>query len=175
VTASGGTAPLSYTLNPGAVTNGTGNFTGLTAGVYTVSVSDANACGPVVTGNITISEPAALTVTGTSSTSATCNGTWGGTITVTASGGTAPLSYTLNPGAVTNGTGNFTGWTAGVYTASVSDANACGPVVTGNITINEPAAITITGTSSTDITCNGANDGTITVTASGEIGRASGR
>ena len=108
VVANGGTGALVYTLNPGAISNGTGNFTNLSANTYTVDVTDANLCGPVTTANITINEPAAITITGTTSTDITCNGAGDGTIMVTANGGTGALVYTLNPGAISNGTGNFT-------------------------------------------------------------------
>ena len=40
VSASGGTGTLTYTLNPGAVSNTSGNFTGLGPGNYTVTVTD---------------------------------------------------------------------------------------------------------------------------------------
>ncbi len=63
MTAGGGTPPYSYTFN--GVTNGTGIFTGILAGInYPWSVTDVNACGPV-TGNLTVSEPAAIPITGT--------------------------------------------------------------------------------------------------------------
>ncbi|NOY36681.1 MAG: T9SS type B sorting domain-containing protein, partial [Chlorobi bacterium] len=167
VTASGGTGVLQYTLNPVGTINTTGNFTNLAANTYTVEVTDANNCGPVTTTNITINEPPAISITGTSSSDITCNGANDGTITVTASGGTGALQYTLNPGGTTNGTGNFTNLAANTYTVDVTDANGCGPVSTGNITINEPTVISIDSETKTDVTCNGGNDGTITIAASG--------
>ncbi len=167
VTASGGTGALIYTLNPGAISNGTGSFTNLSANSYTVSVTDANGCGPVVSSNLIIAEPAAISIDSEASTDITCNGANDGTVTVSASGGTGALIYTLNPGAISNGTGSFTSLPANTYTVSVTDANGCGPVASSNLIIAEPAAITIDSEASTDITCNGANDGTVTVTASG--------
>ena len=170
VTASGGTGALIYTLNPGAISNGTGSFTNLSANSYTVNVTDANGCGPVASSNLIIAEPAAITIDSEASTDITCNGANDGTVTVTASGGTGALIYTLNPGAISNGTGTFTNLSANTYTVSVTDANGCGPEVSSSLVIAEPAAITIDSEASTDITCNGANDGTVTVTASGGTG-----
>lgn len=170
VTAIGGTGTLTYTINPGGTSNTTGIFTGLSAGSYTVSVTDANACGPFTTAAIQITEPPAIQITGSSKTDITCNGLTNGTITVTATGGTGTLTYTLNPGAVSNTTGLFTGLSAGSYTVSVTDANGCGPVNTALIQIIEPDPVQITGTSKTDITCNGLTNGTITVTAFGGVG-----
>ena len=170
VSASGGTGALIYTLNPGAISNGTGSFTNLSANSYTVSVTDANGCGPVASSNLIIAEPAAITIDSEASTDITCNGANDGTVTVSASGGTGALIYTLNPGAISNGTGSFTNLSANSYTVSVTDANGCGPVASSNLIIAEPAAISIDSEASTDITCNGANDGTVTVTASGGTG-----
>jgi large repetitive protein len=170
VTANGGTGTLSYTLNPGAETNTTGVFTGLAANSYTVSVTDDNGCGPFTTAAIEILEPPAIQITGSSKTDITCNGLTDGTITVTATGGSGTLTYIINPGAVSNTTGLFTGLSAGSYTVSVTDANGCGPENTAPIEIIEPSAIQITGSSKTDISCNGLTDGAITVTATGGVG-----
>lgn len=170
ITVNGGTPGYEYTLSPGNIVNTTGNFTGLSQGDYTVSVTDANSCGPVSTGTLTINEPAPIGINNVSSQDVSCNGAADGQISVTASGGTAPLSYTLDPGAITNGTGDFPGLNGGSYTVTVNDANGCPAAVTGAIDITDPAPITITGQSKTDITCNGANDGTITVTATGGTG-----
>lgn len=170
VTASGGTGILTYTLNPGSISNTTGVFSGLVAGTYTVSVTDANSCGPVTSGAIVVTQPPVIQITGSSKTDITCNGLTNGTITVTAVGGTGTLTYTLNPGAINNTTGLFAGLSAGSYTVSVTDANNCGPFTTGTIQIIQPPAIQITGTSKTDITCNGLTNGTITVTATGGTG-----
>ncbi len=130
VTASGGTGALIYTLNPGAISNGTGSFTNLPANTYTVSVTDANGCGPVASSNLIIAEPAAISIDSEASTDITCNGANDGTVTVTASGGTSALIYTLNPGAISNGTGTFINLSANNYTVSVTDVNGCGPEVT---------------------------------------------
>ena len=183
VTASGGTSPLSYTLSGGtlvsAVTNGTGVFSGLGAGTYHFSVTDANNC-TAAEDDVTITEPAAITAGGLvtsnyNGSQVSCNGSTDGTITVTASGGTSPLSYTLSGGtlvsAVTNGTGVFSGLGAGTYHFSVTDANNC-TAAEDDVTITEPAAITAGGLVTSDyngsqVSCNGSTDGTITVTASG--------
>jgi gliding motility-associated-like protein len=144
VAATGGTGTLTYTLNPGAVSNTTGVFSGLGAGTYTVSVMDASGCGPVVTPNISISEPVVISITSSNKTDATCNGGANGTITVVATGGTGTLTYTLSPGAVSNTTGVFSGLGAGTYTVSVTDDNACGPIVTPDIIIDEPVLMVAT-------------------------------
>ncbi len=169
VTASGGTGTLSYTLLPNAITNTTGTFTGLTAGDYTVEVTDDNLCGPVVSSTLTVSSPPAITIDTVTPADVTCNGGADGQIEVVASGGTGVLTYTLQPSAVSNTTGIFTGLATGTYTVEVTDENNCGPVVSADIDINEPAGVVIDNVASTDVTCSGDTDGTITVTASGGV------
>ena len=162
LTGAGGTAPLSYTFN--GVTNGTGIFAGVPAGLaYIWSVTDANLCGPV-TGTLDVSQPVLLTASAAVTKAISCNGGTA-TITITGGGGTAPLSYTFN--GVTNGTGIFTGIPAGVaYSWSVTDVNLCGPV-TGILTVTEPTVVTGSASLTTVISCNG---GTATVTLTGAGG-----
>ena len=158
VTAAGGTVAYEYSVD--GITFQAGNvFNGLTAGSYTITVRDNNGC--TTTATATISEPSALTASATS-TDATCNGTADGAIAVTAGGGTAAYEYSLD--GVTFQAGNiFNGLSAGSYTITVRDANLC--TVTTTATINAPLALTAT-VASTDASCNGAADGTVTVTAS---------
>jgi hypothetical protein len=125
IVATGGTAPYSYTFN--GVTNSTGVFAGVSAGTnLAYSITDVNDCGPV-NGNINVTQPPVLALTSALVTDPIdC---FGGTATVTivATGGTAPYSYTFN--GVTNSTGVFAGVSAGTNLAySITDVNDCGPV-----------------------------------------------
>lgn len=155
---SGGTGAYTYMWSGGL---GSNPFVqNLSAGDYTVTLSDANACDTVFT--FTITEPAAITISSTSSTDITCFGDNDGTLTASASGGTAPLTYTwvTSPALVFEGTGsNLTGRGPGDYLVSVSDANGCS-VTSGVETITEPGQLVI-GTTVTDILCNGDNNGQI--------------
>ena len=131
MTAGGGTTPYTYTFNGSSVTtvNTTQTFSVVAGLGYLWSVTDVNSCGPV-TGSLDVAEPALLTGGATVTSPITC---FGGTATVTmsASGGTPPYSYTFN--GVTNSNGIFIGILAGInYPWSVTDANACGPVI-GNL------------------------------------------
>ncbi|RAV99575.1 T9SS type B sorting domain-containing protein [Pseudochryseolinea flava] len=170
VDASGGTGALVYTLNPGAVVNGTGNYTGLAAGVYTVSVTDANGCGPVTTANITLTQPASLTFGTPTVTNAGCTGINNGQIQITATGGTGVITYTIAPGGTSNTTGTFTGLAAGTYTITADDAGGCPPTVSANINITAPPAITFGTPTVTNADCAGVNNGRIQITASGGTG-----
>jgi hypothetical protein len=184
VTAGGGVTPYSYLLNeiPGNVTGATtGVFTGLPAGTYTINVRDLNNC-PVVTLPVTISEP--TLVAGTSNVTSNyngqqirCVGSSDGIIRVTGSGGTAPYAFISIevPGNVTGAaTGIFTGLPAGSYTFTVRDANNC-TFVTPAVVISPPTPLTASALVTSNyhgsqISCFGADDGTITVTAVGGTG-----
>src|SRR5207249_1578597 len=142
VGASGGTAP--YT--------GTGTFSHA-AGSYSYTVTDADGCTSTTTG--TIGEPAKL-VASSSTTTILCNG-GNSTVTVSATGGTAP--YT--------GTGPFTK-SAGTYSFTVTDANGC--TASTSVTIGQPTAVTINSISTNNVACKGASTGSITVNSSGGTG-----
>ena len=96
---------------------------GLVAGPYAVTVTDALGCSATLI--TVVAEPLPLQVT-TVVTDETCAGLANGTATAIASGGSGPYSYSWTTGATTSG---FTAG-AGSYTVSVVDANGCGPVST---------------------------------------------
>lgn len=88
-----------------------------------------------------------------------------GKITVVPSGGTAPYQVSTN-GGTTYGT-NMTVSSLGTGTYDVIVKDSKGDVSSvQQVTITQPSQITITATK-TNLTCHQANDGTITVTASG--------
>jgi len=160
VAASGGVPGYTYSWSPSGGTAATA--TGLTAGTYTCTVTDANAC--TKTQSFTIVEPPALTAS-TSFTTVSCNGGANGTATVTPSGGTGPYTYSWSPSGGTNATA--TGLPVGVYTVTVTDANACS--ITRSVTITQPSALTSTA-SMTTVSCNGGSNGVATVNVSGGTG-----
>ncbi len=170
VLASGGTGMLTFTLNPGAIaSNTTGNFTGIGPGTYTVNITDDNGCS-IDSNPFTFVYPPAITIDSESSTPLTCNGTDDGSLSISASGGTGTLTFTLNPGSITNTTGNFTGIGPGIYTVDVSDANGCGPVASTPVTFIYPALIVIDSESMVPLRCFGIDDASISVLASGGTG-----
>ncbi len=159
INVSGGTAPYTYVWSPSGGTAKTA--TGLSAGAYTVTVTDANGC--TITRNFTISQPLnALAATPGSQTNISCNGGSNGTATVSVSGGTAPYSYAWSPSGGTAATAS--GLTAGTYTVTVTDANLC--QATQSFTITQPIALAAT-TAQTNIACNGASNGSATINVSG--------
>ncbi len=163
----GGTGTLTYVLQPGNVINNNGQFTGLTPGTYTVSVSDANLCS--ASSVATITEPAPLLMNLVSTQNVICHGGNTGAILVNASGGTTPYTFVLNPTGVSNNNGDFQNVTAGTYTVVLTDANGCTNQVQ-NIVITEPPAIVFTALSHVDVICYGDSTGSITVQATGGTG-----
>jgi PKD repeat protein len=157
VVATGGTAPYTYLWSNGQTT---ATATGLAAGSYTVTVTDASSCQ--ATANATVTQPTSGVTHTSSVTNASC-GNNNGSITVTATGGTAPLTYSLNGGTAQTSP-NFTGLAAGSYTMQVTDANGCTSTLT-NHTVTGGTAMTATATSVNE-TCMSDN-GSITVTATG--------
>ncbi|MFM7727583.1 MAG: SprB repeat-containing protein, partial [Flavobacteriales bacterium] len=93
-----------------------------------------------------------------------CNGATNGQITVTATGGTGSLQYSLNGGAFQS-SNVFSGLAAGTYAVSVKDANNC-TFAAGNVTITAPAVLAGT-TTKVDVLCNGAATGSVNLTVTG--------
>ena len=94
-----------------------------------------------------------------SDTDITCFGSTNGTITVTRTGGNTPFTYAWNDGPTSQ---NRSGLASGTYIVTVTDMEAC--TVSATATITAPALLNAT-VMKTDITCFGANNGTITVSA----------
>ncbi|WP_417352255.1 T9SS type B sorting domain-containing protein [Flavobacterium alkalisoli] len=128
VTATGGTGTLQYAISPAYVYGPSNVFTGLTAGSYTVMVTDGIGC-EVQSATLTITEPTTALVTGNVvTTDEICFNDADGTVTFTVSGGTAPYFTSLdsnNPADFVQDVFNYTGLTAGNHTVYVMDSNGC--------------------------------------------------
>ena len=157
LTVTGGTAP--YTFNWSGSTPDVEDPTGLTAGTYSVTFTDANGCTKTATATIT--EPPAILLTSTV-VNVKCNGGNDGSINLTVTGGTAP--YTFNWSGSTPDVEDPTGLTAGTYSVTVTDANGCTKTATAIILEANKLVISC---ASKMISCKGANDGSITVVLSG--------
>ncbi|MCW3115118.1 MAG: hypothetical protein JWR18_3514, partial [Segetibacter sp.] len=161
VNVTGGTAPYTYSWSQSAGTDA--SATGLAAGTYTVTVTDANKC--TATQTVVITQPNAALFVSETHTNVTCFGGNNGTAAVSVSGGTGPYSYSWSPSGGTGATA--TGLAAGTYTVTITDKNAC--TATKTLTITQPYAIIITGTQ-TDISCYGGKTGSATVNITGGTG-----
>jgi gliding motility-associated-like protein len=153
VTVTGGTAPYTYFWSPGGQTSQ--DLSNITAGTYSVTVTDNNGCSTVL--NVTVAEPAVLDVT-TTSTDVSCYAGSDGSINTNTTGGTQPYTYQWSNGSTTQ---NVSGLTAGNYTVTVTDNNGCTDIA--SVVITEPVEPLQLNTFKVDVTCTGANDGSATV------------
>ena len=164
LTFSGGTSPYMVNFNGGGFMAQTSPkvYTGLTAGSYTWIVKDANGC--IFTGGtVTLTNPPLL-VASAVLVNPVCNGGTDGSITITASGGTGTLMYSINQGLTYQASNVFTGLAAGEYKWRVKDANNC--LLKGTFILTTPPAVIVSATL-VNPKCNGGADGSITVNATG--------
>ncbi|MFN3849006.1 MAG: Ig-like domain-containing protein, partial [Spirosomataceae bacterium] len=138
VTASNGVAPYTYSIDGGPF-GASAAFTGLVAGLRTVTIKDAT--GATFNVSTTLTEPATvLSGSISSQTNVSTLGGSDGAVTVAGSGGTSPYQYRLGTGAY-QVSGTFTGLSAGTYVITVRDNNLC--TTTINVTITGPICIPI--------------------------------
>lgn len=155
----GGTSPYTFLWSNGQTSS---TATNLCVGVHTVTVTDASGC--VATATVDIAQTILVLVTSNGNT-LTCNGGCTGIATANATGGDGVYSYTWTP--TLQSTATATALCAGTYTVMVADGNGCSN--TDQITFANPPAIAL-NVSKTDVTCNGACNGTGTALASGGTG-----
>ncbi|MEQ8907920.1 MAG: gliding motility-associated C-terminal domain-containing protein [Vicingaceae bacterium] len=160
VTASGsnGTSPYNYSWSNG---QSGPTINTLSAGIYEVTVTDDNGC--VVIDNIEVFQPAAITLT-TSGTDLICNGDNSGTVSVVANGGSGNYTYLWDDPS-NQSTATATNLAANTYTVIVTDANGCN--ASSSETITEPTLLTASIVNPINPSCNGINDGSISVSANG--------
>lgn len=137
-----GVSPISYLWTPGNQTTATA--TGLSAGTYTVLVTDS--AGNSGTDTVTITEPPPV-VLSVSTGSTICKGE-SVTLTALASGGVAPYTYLWNPGAINTGSFLVSPSVTTTYTALVTDANGCTKSGTVKIIVSALPVAKITASNS---------------------------
>ncbi|MBN2682733.1 MAG: choice-of-anchor J domain-containing protein [Bacteroidales bacterium] len=151
---SGGTSPFTYTWSTTASSQ---DISGLSAGTYTVTVNDAAGCSS--TTSATISQPSSALSATTSSTQASC-GESNGSVSVSATGGTAGYTYLWSTGANTTTVNSLP---AGSYSVVVTDNNGCQTTVSASV--SEIGAPTV-NINTTNGTCSGFCNGSVSATVS---------
>lgn len=166
VTASGGTGILSYSIN-GTTFQAGNTFTVTSAGTYTITVRDVNGCRATTTVVVTpLTPPTNITF---SATAVTCTSGNTSNVTLTVTGGSAPLSYliTAGPGAPIGPQASnvFNNLAPGTYTFQVTDSRNC--TYQESFTINPLPALTVSAVVNGNIQCAGSATGSIRFTVSG--------
>jgi len=158
VVISGNANPTNYSWSNGATTQ---NLTALTAGNYSVTITDALGCTVSSASNIQ-NNTGTLSLDNVVLSNEIC-GNGAGAIDLTLSGGATPLTYVWSNGATTV---DLTNLTAGSYTCTITDNNGC-DLIAGTYTVNNSAGSLSQGASVvTDEIC-GNGTGAIDITISG--------
>ncbi|MFM7767249.1 MAG: hypothetical protein ACKO9S_05235, partial [Bacteroidota bacterium] len=148
ISVQGGVSPYSYSWSNGAVSS---NITNLTAGTYSISVTDANGC--TMLQNANVSNIAGPNIVSTASTNNTCYQSNNGTANIQISSGTGPFNFNLN-GVINQSNGVFTNLPAGTGNVLITDNNGC--TATTSFLITEPNALTLSASNSST-TCGNSN------------------
>lgn len=156
VSVSGGTGPFQFVWNNGQTA---ASISGLSAGVYSVTATDANGCPAV--GSVSVAQPAALSVNLLNSSQPTCEASVNGSIAVQVNGGTQPYGFQWDSGQQT---ANIGGLGAGDYLLTVTDANGCQASFQASLSAAGSLDVAV---STTAPACSGINNGTATVTTTG--------
>jgi len=155
MTVSGGTAPYLFNWSDGSTNE---DLNGIPDGIYILTVTDSNSC--IANKNVVVAEPPAI-ILNTNGTDATCSVS-NGTATALATGGTGTLNYLWSQGSTVS---FVNGLAPGTYTVTVSDASFC--TKTSSLSIANLAGPSVAIQSVTPVTCNGGNDGSLVINATG--------
>ena len=156
---SGGTLPYTYSWAP--VVGNNSIVSGLIAGTFTITVNDA--CGATATASTVITQPPPIVVSTSVTMNDLCIGGSTGSVISSASGGTVPYTYLWAPMGGSNSTA--INLNAGTYTLTVHDKNGC--TGTAFATITQPNSLTVSAITTTNVSCNGGNNGSALCSASG--------
>ena len=157
-----------YTIlwnGPNGFTANTPNISGLLAGVYQISVTDAAGCS--ISGSYTIIEPLAIAINTDIQKNVSCFGAANGEIGITISGGTMPYNYSWKKNNVAYATTeDISNLDPGLYEVTVSDVNSCAQKI-ASFTITEPSILGVDLITQSNILCYGDATGAISINAYG--------
>ena len=163
--ASGGTTPYSYVWNTGATTS---NLVGVTAGTYSVTLTDINGCS--ATGSVTLTQPDTIVplinvpvLTGGNN--LLCFGDANADASVSVTGGTLPYTYLWSNGVTDDHIYNLS---AGTISVTIHDANNCSAF--GSFNVTQPNQLLVSLSPNPALNCGGIDDGGINTAVSGGTG-----
>lgn len=155
VSVSGGTNPYTYNWSNNQYSNTISN---ISAGTYTVTVTDNHNC--IVSKTITITEPSAIIITPSVSNSSCGNNDGSASVSVT--GGAGSYSYSWSTGGASN---SITGLLSGTYGVTVTDNASC--TATSTLIVNDDGAPSVTIGSIVNVNCFNNSNGSAIATANG--------
>ncbi len=157
IAAAGGDGTYSYLWSNSSVNQ---NLTNVVAGNYSVVVTDGAGCTAATNGTVTQNNQLVLSVE--HQINVFCHGDNTGGLDITVNGGVPTYTYHWS----NNSTGeDLYGVNAAIYALTVTDFGGC--VASAVYTITEPGTQLGATVSSTDVTCPGGNDGTVTAQGTG--------
>lgn len=158
ITVSGGGSPYTYLWSNGATTE---DLSGLHDGIYKVTITDALTC-TIVSTNYTVSNsPGTFVVSNTVITNEICNNN-NGSINISITGATMPVSYNWSNSAITQ---DISGLTSGNYSCTATDNNGCEIVIHETVG-NDAGTLTLNNSIVSYASCNTGN-GFIDITIAG--------
>ncbi|MBF4473286.1 T9SS type A sorting domain-containing protein [Flavobacterium sp. HJJ] len=160
INTTGGQAPYEYSIGNGNVFQKSNIFNGLSAGSYNVTIRDSLGCLAMIF--VDIIQPTLLNATTMITKPIDCLSN--ASLNVTATGGVAPYKYSIDGGIIFASTSDFSNLTAGTYSVYVKDSNGC--IANNSVSIKSQSPLLV-NTTKTDISCKGANTGSVTVIATG--------
>jgi len=129
MTITGGTTAYSFLWSNGEITE---DISGLGAGIYTITITDANGC--TASGSETITESSAVVASAIDNSD--------GSATAYGVGGSGSYTFMWDAAAANQTTATATGLVNGTYNVTVTDANGCMDSVSVTITISGLGSIT---------------------------------
>jgi gliding motility-associated-like protein len=127
--ASGGTAPYTYFWDASALNQTTVIATGLSTGIYKVTITDTKGCK--ATQSISINQPTQITGVVTTGGYSCAGSSLDGSASVNPSGGTPPYYFLWTPTGKTTQTINNI--KSGTYSVTITDGNSCTNVFVGTL------------------------------------------
>ncbi len=161
ITITGGTAPITYSIDNGVTTSANGTFSSLPAGTYDIVVGDGTGC--TVTTQEVLNNGGSLGG-GVVITDLTCNNNNSGRIVLTAIGGVSPYSYSIGGGS--QNTAVFDNISANTYNVEITDGGGC--VFDTIVEVLEPTPIEIALTIIEPL-CFNTCDGEVSAVVSGGV------